>query len=329
MALRLALLLSVALTLGATDYDTEIKRIDTELASATGAKRAYLLYLRASLTTDFEDFRAAEVAVDESELLLVRANLHFKLHRLDAAKRDLEAAGGSAALEADIAMQEGRYDDARRMYEALPPKWDNLARLAFFRSKMGDAVAADKLYERAADELTAKEMRDFAWIELQRGVLDLERGRVKDALAHYERANAAWSGWWLIDEHRAEALHLLGRTEEAVALYRDVIARTKKPELISALAAILESEELFAEADRRFEEEMALYPEAAVGHYIDHLLSRGGDVARVVELAERNHAARPNAEAKLLLAKAYRNAKRIDDAKKLEREVRRSGWRAF
>jgi hypothetical protein len=300
---RLALVLLLALTAGASDYDAELRRIDEGLATAEDARRVYLLYLRASLTGDFADYRAAEEAVEDSGLLLVRANLFFKLHRLDAAKRDLAAIGGDRALEADIALQEGRYDEARRAYEKLPPRWENLARLAYVRAQGGDVAAADTLYERAADELTAKEMRDYAWIQLQRGVLQFDRGRPAKALAHYDRAAAAWSGWWLIDEHRAEALHALGRTEEAVALYRDVVARTRHPELISVLAAITKSETLFDEAEAVFIEQMKVYPEAAIGHYVEHLLRRGREA---VALAERNYALRPNRETKKLLEQAKR-----------------------
>src|SRR5687767_10875366 len=147
---------------GRSDYDRELARIDAELAQATDAKRAYFLYLRASLTADYADFRAAEEAIEESGLVRARAHLHFKLHRLEAAKRDLALIGGDPVLEADIAFEEGRYDDARRAYEALPPTWDNLARLAHLRR-------SDRLYARAADELTVKEMREYAWVELQRG----------------------------------------------------------------------------------------------------------------------------------------------------------------
>lgn len=285
-----------------TDYHRELARIDSELVQAADGKRAYLLYLRASLTSDFADFRKAEEAIEDAGLLRARAHLAFKLHRLDAAKRDLALIGSDPVLEADIAFQEGRLDEARRGYEALPPTWDNLARLANLRR-------SDRLYARASEELTVKEMRDYAWVELQRGLLDLEDGKPAKALEHYDRAAAAWSGWWLIDEHRAEALHLLGRTEEAVAIYRDVVARTNHPELISALAAILRSEELFAKADARFEEQMAMYPEAAAGHYVEHLLRRGGDPAKIVALAERNHAARPNAESKQLLVRARKIAR--------------------
>jgi tetratricopeptide (TPR) repeat protein len=261
-----ALTFLVALTAGATDYDRELARIEGELASAAGVKRVYLLYLRASLTHDFHDFHAVELALKDVNLPQVSAHLAYKLHRFDEAKK----CACDPALDADVALQEGRLEDARRAYEALPKTWDHLARLANYHAKKGERAAADRLYAAAGEELTAKEMRDYAWVELQRGILDLEAGKPKKALEHYERASAAWSGWWLIDEHRAEALHLLGRTDEAIALYRQVLTRTRKPQIVSALAAILQDEQLFAEAEERFAAELRMYPEAAKGHLDEH-----------------------------------------------------------
>jgi tetratricopeptide (TPR) repeat protein len=255
-----------------TDYDRELGRIDGELASASGVRRVYLLYLRASLTHDVRDFRAVELALEDVSLPQVSAHLAYKLHRFGEAK----TCACDPALAADIALQEGRLEDARRAYEALPRTWDNLARLANYHAKSGDIAAADRLYAEAGEELTAKEMRDFAWIELQRGILDLEAGKPKKALEHYGRASQAWSGWWLIDEHRAEALQLLGRTEEAVALYRRILTKSRKPQIVSALAAIVKSDELFAEAEARFAEERKLYPEAASGHMDEHRRRRNG-----------------------------------------------------
>lgn len=303
--MALIFLLLAALAAGPTDYDKELQRIDTELATAKDAKRVQLLYQRASLTNDYKDFRAVELALAKTKLPVVKAHLDYTLHRLHEAKK----CDCDPALMADIAYQEGRNREANRMYQALPPTWDNLARRAYFLSKIGQDRAADELYAKAAEELTAKQMRDFAWVELQRGILDLENGHQTKALAHYDRAAAAWSGWWLIDEHRAEVLYLLGRTDEAIALYRDVIARTKKPEFISALAAILKSEEMFVEADKAFEAEMALYPEATIGHYIKHLMLRGGDRDLILRLAQRNYELRPNIDARFMLerAKLYTN----------------------
>ena len=78
-------------------------------------------------------------------------------------------------------------------------------------------------------------MRSYAWVELQRGLLDFDRRRDHEALAHYRVAERAYSGYWLIEEHIAEALDRLGRTAQAVEMYQRVIERTRNPEFVSAL----------------------------------------------------------------------------------------------
>ena len=106
----------------------------------------------------------------------------------------------------DIDFQEGRYEQARIALEALIDEnrtWDNLARLAHWKGKMGSPAEADRLYEEAEDELTAKEMRSFAWLELQRGAVALSRGRCDKARTHYLRAESSFPGHWLTDLHMA------------------------------------------------------------------------------------------------------------------------------
>jgi tetratricopeptide (TPR) repeat protein len=141
-------------------------------------------------------------------------------------------------LRADIALQEGRYSEAGRAFTAILDQrrsWETLARLAHLESLRGDAAAADRLFAQAEDELTAKQMRALAWLELQRGRLDLDHGRADEAEAHYRRAARAYSGFWLVEEHQAELLAVQGRFEEAAALYERLAARTRKPELQQAL----------------------------------------------------------------------------------------------
>ncbi|HYI13535.1 MAG TPA: hypothetical protein VEK57_31110 [Thermoanaerobaculia bacterium] len=322
-----------------SDYDAELARF----SSADLRNR----YLRATLTGDFGDYRLAEQALERElaasgasqALLLARATLAFKLHRLPKAKRDLALlpeTDAVRALRADVALMEGRYADAARAYESLAatsPSWDNLARLAYFKSKTGDVAGADRLYAAAQDELTAKELRSYAWVEVQRGVMRFEHGRYAGALAHYERAERAYSGWWLVEEHRAEVLHGMGRTRQAVALYRKVVARTRNPELFGALAAILEDEQpeearaLYAEAGRLFAEQMRIYPEAAIGHALRFQLSRADAAPELVALARRNVALRPNAEAKLLLAQAYLKSSQPAPARAIIAEIATTPWR--
>ncbi len=325
------------------------------MTAAGRATRHAMLALRyASLTSDFADFRAAEEAIDGAlervgpwpDLWYLKASFDFKLHRLARVEEDLahvpelSAVPEIAALRADLALQEGRYDDARRGYETVlggARTWDHLARLAYLDAKTGSSDAADALYAEAEELITAKEMRSYAWVELQRGLVDLDAERWDEALAHYRRADRAYSGYWLIEEHIAEVLGRLGETGQATARYRDLVERTNNPEFTGALAAIVgrrdpaAAADLYERAEEQFAERYRLYPEAALGHYLQLLLARpdsgGGSGPDLREMAERNHRLRPNGEAKTLLARAYLKLGEPDRARTVVDEILASPWR--
>jgi tetratricopeptide (TPR) repeat protein len=341
------------------DYDRELAKIESDLATPPQAasepadralQKVGLLYRRASLTGDFEHFKAAEKAIDEAfavvgpteDLVVLRAQFNFKLHRLKSAEADVRAlaelgtSSGLQALEADLALQGGRYQEARRGYESAlrinPASWDNIARLAYLQSKTGDYAGAERSYAKAQEEISAKEMRSYAWVELQKGILDFERKRYASALAHYRRAGHAYSGYWLIEEHLAEVLDLTGNTNEAIALYEKIIRTTHNPEYLNALGRIRErsdpaaAQKLYAEADQRNEQRFALYPEAAIGHLIRDALVRRTPRPDLLELAQRNCDLRPNGESKLLLARAYLKSERRAEAKRLLDEIAATPW---
>ncbi|MHA3771704.1 tetratricopeptide repeat protein [Verrucomicrobiota bacterium sgz303538] len=256
--------LGVSLLAGAdgnvTDYDAEIGRIDEFIRESGAAlteappdtemvlRRVFSLFRRASLTGSATELKSAETAINDAisrvahseDLYLLKANLDFKLHRIRETGQDLKQIANAEEvpevllLNADVAFQEGRCEEARRDYEAAIQKsrtWDALARLAYFTWKLGDASKADTLYADAEEEITAKEMRAYAWVRLQRGMLELSRGNHDAALAHYQRAQKAYSGYWLADEYMAELLGAQGQFEKAAALYQSIIARAPRPEL--------------------------------------------------------------------------------------------------
>ena len=76
------------------------------------------------------------------------------------------------------------------------------------------------------------------------------------------------------------------------------------------------AKEYVARARKRYEEQMALFPEAAYGHALDHYLEFGDDPALTLDLAQKNHTLRPNAEAKAKLAQAQVAAGKLKAAKK-------------
>ena len=322
-------------------YELELERTNREIgtleASAGGdlekrTRLAFRLYHRASLAGIDSGFAAAERAIDhaiaefgpQEDLCLLKANLDFRFHRLASVKRDLEMAPlllgrfEGRSLVADLDFQQGRYDQARAGYENAIQEnctWDTLARLAFLKGKMGDDDGADHLYIQAENDLTAKEMRSFAWLELQRGVRDLARGRYDGACAHYLRANAAYSGWWHVDEHIAELTAAEGRFEEAIALFERVIERAPKPELQQALGELHVFIGKPHDAEPWFESALAAYLESVRRgdvHYFHHLADFYADVredgSEAVKWARQDVELRENFATQSAMAWAwYRN----------------------
>jgi len=241
-----------------TDFNRDVRQMDADIAALAGDRTgssvalAYRLYQRAALTErpdDYRDVRGALAAARARDgrapdLCLLEAMLSLRFHELDAARNALDDApelAGSAeaqALAADLDLQRGHYDAAQQGYEAAireEPAWPAFARLAFLTARRGDVIAADALYVRAEDELTAKEMRAYAWLELQRGQLQFGRGRYDEAMAHYRLAARAYTGYWLVDEYTAELLGAERRFDEAIATYERAIARAPRPDLLQQL----------------------------------------------------------------------------------------------
>ncbi|MGA3042310.1 MAG: hypothetical protein ABSF54_16125 [Bryobacteraceae bacterium] len=334
-----------------TDYQKELEGTGKDIAGLRdgmgvrpcdpekATRLAYRLYHRASLTAQFADFQAAEACIDagirqfgpQEDLCLLKVTLDFRFHRLDGVKRDLDMVPAlrgrfeGRSILADLDFQEGRYPQARTALEDLireDRSWDNLARLAYFTFKMGGTEEADRLYVEAEDELTAKEMRSYAWVELQRGVLRLSRGCYEDGLAHYRRAGTAYTGHWHTDEHIAEALAAQGRFDEAILLYRNVMERAPRPELQQTLGELYAFIGRTGEAQLWFEQALAGYLESAGRgdvHYYHHLTDFYADVredgAEAVKWARMDLALRDNFATEAALAWALYRDRQFDAAR--------------
>jgi tetratricopeptide (TPR) repeat protein len=101
---------------------------------------------------------------------------------------------------------------------------------------MGDLTTADNLYAQAEDELTAKQMQSYAWLELQRGALHFHRGDHTSARRHYNRADASYSGYWLTTERIAELDGAQGHFAESITAYQRLHDFAQRPEWTHALA---------------------------------------------------------------------------------------------
>jgi tetratricopeptide (TPR) repeat protein len=296
---------------------------------------------RASLTNQLADYERVDDVLDESFAiapegsgpLMLAARFSLSVHRLDVAQEYLDKVDRRAVprrddvvlakvLRAQIALQRGEYEAAREGLDAVAKVVPAIAKveLALYHAKTGNPDLAQTLLEDALLETPAKDSRRRAWIMLQLGIAALDRGAPLVALEHLQGADAELSGWWLVQEHIAEAHDRLGNHGESIAIYEALVVATDLPQHMDALALAYrhagresEAQDLIVRAAERWEQQLARFPESAMGHALAHQL-QFGTAAKAVELALANHAVRPGGDAEVALARALLKAGRADEA---------------
>lgn len=310
---------------------------------------------RAQLTGSFDDYRAADEALQRAVAGASKAGpcfaavrVHAALHRLALAaaavagcdaRLDITAAQRAelAGLAADVAFHQGRYDEALRGYRAsvqLGESVSGLARLSQYHAHTGAPVEAAALLDRAERIYHGDSARPLAWLALQRGRLALDAGRWDEALAHYLHAERLMPGWWLAEEHVAEIHALRGELAPALTRYQDLAARTGDPEFMDAIARILLQQhqdaaaaEWIGRARTIHRVRLAALPEAAAAHAFEHFLAFEPVAAdELLAIARQDAAARPGAESQIRLARAYLRLGRGVDAAVALRPVLASSW---
>jgi tetratricopeptide (TPR) repeat protein len=333
-------------------YQSEMQRIERDIAELGAGKvptppidpaqltqYVYRLYQRASLAGDFAQLGAVEDAIDRAlsllnypgDLYLLKANIAFKLHRLADAEVALFAMPNvrdsqeGRLLLADIAFQRGQYREVEARYrEALKTEqsWGALARLAHFCGKMGDVAEAYRLYRESEDELTAKEMRSYAWIEVQQGFLAFTHGDYRGARARYERAETAYPGYWLVQEYCAELLGAEGRHREAIKILERLSCIDGRPDLQQAIGELCEISGRPDEAAYWQQKALAGYLQSAQSnevHFLHHLADYSADVAKdgaaAVVWARADLQLRENFSTQAALAWAHYRNRQFDEAR--------------
>jgi tetratricopeptide (TPR) repeat protein len=273
------------------------------------------------------------------DLRLLQGSLALALHRPDLASAALTALDDVRdqppvqVLAADVAAFCGEYADARALYTAanqIDPQWDTWARLADLDVATGRFEDADRCFDEAEDELSAKQMRAFAWLRVQRGDLARALGDTDRAAARYDEADRAYSGWWLVTAHRAALDVARGRPDEAVTGYLAVLAVTDRPEFREGLGTALTAAGRPFEASTCLESARADYTASAERgevHYLHHLagywLRRDPSVA--VGWARRDAGVRRDGRTLSTLAEALYRAGRLVEARHTLREALRLG----
>ena len=307
---------------------------------------------RARLSGSFDDYAAAQAALDRGFAAappgggpqLTQAVLAFSLHRLArtsqaldvidhyAVPAEFEIAEEASALRGDVAFYSGRYAEALTHYRGRKGADESNFRMAVYLAKTGRTDEALAVLDRMEREMRFPTAQGLANLDLQRGGLELQRGRWEAASRDFARADAVFPGYWLAQTHRAQMRALAGDRSGAIAAFEAIATRNDSPEVMDALASLyraqgdgVRSAQWADRAAAEWERRLKLLPEAAYGHAVEHYLAFG-DPRRALELAQKDAAARPYGTAQVALGWAWLANNRPAEALKALEPLRTSPW---
>jgi tetratricopeptide (TPR) repeat protein len=307
----------------------ELTRITRAAPSATNAQRlSGLHHVRGRYRGDLDEIALGidgaiaclELEPDNATCRLMHAEEEQSLHRFAQARAELDRAkklGADAArvtdLEADLDWNDGRYEpaiEAIRRARRERPTSATWLREAQLDHDLGLEEDAERAFEKAEDLVVDTSPLPLAHLDVQRGIALAQLGLEEDACVFFRAAVARMPDYVAANEHLAEALHALGRNDEATAIYEKVVRLSDDPEFAHALAALYdaagkkdEARVLEQKARARYEELLATYPEAMYWH-ASEFYEAIGEAPRARELLEKNLKLRPNSASYVALARA-------------------------
>jgi tetratricopeptide (TPR) repeat protein len=288
-----------------------------------------LLALRGSIIGSIADHeRALELAdrlagdaVPAAAAFVARARTRALFHRFGDALDDLEAAerlGGDAGImkreRAAVFQGLGRYEEAfaiREQAALRTPSFETLGALAMLHAESGDAEQGERLHAESIRCYRGVSPLPLAVLDFQIGVMwmhESEFGRARDHLTAARRLVPAYAP---AQGHLAEVEAELGNAESAVAFLYPLATTSDDPDYAGQLARILadggrtvESRYWRQHAAERYDELIALHPEAFADHAADFWLGVGADPHKALRLARMNFTIRRTPRARALLSRA-------------------------
>jgi len=288
-----------------------------------------LLALRGSILGTIADYEWAQEladrlvhgAVTAAPAFFARARSRALFHRFADALEDLEVAERLGA-DADVVNREraavfqglGRYEEAFAIREEAAhrsPSFESLGALTTLHAERGDTERAVRLHAESVRRYRGISPLPLATLNFQLGVMWMREGdfdRARDQLTAARRYVAAYVP---AQGHLAEVEAELGDAESAVALLYPLATTSDDPDYAGQLARILadagrteESRYWRQHAAQRYDELIALHPQAFADHAADFWLGAGAEPEKALRLARMNFAIRKTPRARALLSRA-------------------------
>ena len=288
-----------------------------------------LLALRGSILGTIADYERAQELADRlvhgaitaAPAFFARAQARALFHRFADALEDLEVAERLGA-GADVANREraavfqglGRYDEAFAIREEAAhrsPSFESLGALTTLHAERGDTERAVRLHAESVRRYRGISPLPLAMLDFQLGTMWMHEGQLDRARDHLIAARRYVPAYAPAQGHFAEVEAELGDAESAVALLYPLATTSDDPDYAGQLARILadagsteESRYWRQHAAERYDELIALHPEAFADHAADFWLGAGAEPEKALRLARMNFAIRKTPRARALLSRA-------------------------
>jgi tetratricopeptide (TPR) repeat protein len=288
-----------------------------------------LLALRGSILGSIADYERAlnlahllvRDAASEAAAFLARARTHAVFHRFRDALDDLDMADRLAA-DAEAVNREraavfqglGRYEEARAMREEHArrcPSFESLGALTTLYAELGDTEQAERLHAESVRRCRGVSPLPLAMLDFQLGTMWMHEGQLDRAQDHLIAARRYVPAYVPAQGHFAEVEAELCHFDLAIALLIPLASTSDDPDYAAQLARIYadaghpgDSRYWRARAAARYDELIAVHPEAFADHAAEFWLAAGGDPGKALSLARMNLEIRKTPRAYVLLSRA-------------------------
>ena len=288
-----------------------------------------LLLMRAQYLGQIADLEQAtkladdlvRAAPDDGRAHVARARVRYGWHRFVDALADLEVAdredAGSAAADgarAAILQATSRYDEALALRRELSAAKADILTLGAEGAVLADRGDLEGAAERfAAARRSYRDPSPFpvAWLRFLEGSMWLREDDLAKARPLLQEAVDRLPGYAPASAKLAQLDALEGRRDKALTRLRLIAERSDDPDYAAQLARLLGEAGQAEEAARwrrraatRFDELLAVHPEAFAEPAADFWLNAGGDAKRALKLARQNVAGGATPRAYELLLQA-------------------------
>jgi tetratricopeptide (TPR) repeat protein len=263
----------------------------------------------------------ASQAPSDARSFVTRARTRSVFHRFASALTDLDTAAAKGGDRADVDAERaaiyqalGRYDEAlaiRRLAVDRDAGFGALAALAGIYGERGEIDEAERWFTGAIRCYRGTSPFPLAMLEFQRGLMWLQHNDLHRARACCDAAVRRLPAYVPAQGHLAEIDAALGETAAAIARLRPLALTSDDPDYATQLARILgntgqaeEARTWRGKAEARYDELLAVHPDAFADHAAEFWLTIGGDPGRALRLARQNLALRETRRARALVRRS-------------------------